>query len=140
MYSSDALVGRRSYQIGDDKDLEYMMVVLRSLQGSTKFYVIKSFIKGRDNQQDDNIHEEDRKDHPTYDWTQPQSFQENGDDDDDNDNKVDEDYDVKGDVDDEFMGFDDSDDMYNIPISDIWTSQTNACNDGLECSIDVMAS
>lgn len=37
------------YEIQDDNDLKYVMVVARSIRESTKLYVSKSNIKGRDN-------------------------------------------------------------------------------------------
>lgn len=45
-----------------------------------------------------------------------------GNDDDDDDNK--------------FVKFDDGDDMYDVSIQDVRRSQTNVCNDEVECSVE----
>lgn len=65
-----------------------------------------------------------------------------GEDDDDNHDDMDEDYDGEGndddnnnDDDDEFTGYDDGDDMCYILSKDIRRSQTNTCNDEIECSV-----
>lgn len=55
-------------KIVDDDILKYMIVVIRSLRGSTKLYVIESFIEGRDNQQDKEVHKKEWGDQLTYDY------------------------------------------------------------------------
>lgn len=65
--SSDVSVGERSYEIGDNDDLKYVIVVARTLRGSTKFYITMSRIKGKDNLQDEKVHEEESENYLTYD-------------------------------------------------------------------------
>lgn len=60
---SDVSVVERSYDIWDDDNIEYVIVVVRSLQGSTKFYITKSCIEGKDNLQDEEVHEEEKEDY-----------------------------------------------------------------------------
>lgn len=45
----DVLIG--PIKIVDNNDLKYVMVVPRSLRGTTKLYVTESLIEGRENQQ-----------------------------------------------------------------------------------------
>lgn len=68
---SNASVGGKPCKIQNDDDIEYVMVVTTNRQRSTKLYVTKSHIKGRDNYKMKRVHEKKREDYSTYNWTQP---------------------------------------------------------------------
>ncbi|XP_044500271.1 uncharacterized protein LOC123221497 [Mangifera indica] len=137
-------------EIVDDDDVKFLMVVARGSQGYTKLFVTESQIDGRANQQGEDVHDEERSNQPTDEWAHPQSFQEFGGNygvNDDNDENMDEDYDVEGneeeeveeeeeedddDEDEEFSGF--GDDINGVPSQDAGRSQSHPCYNEAECS------
>lgn len=88
---NDLTMLENPFELQDDDDIEFFMIVAREKVLPTCFYVTKSQFKERDNLDEEQAEEEQLKNDPTFDWAQPQSIPEdkeldnlNDDDDDDN--------------------------------------------------------